>query len=57
VAGVPLTPTKRVGQQLVRLVDVSEAASVAGGGVGVVALGQRSVRGLDLRLRRSARHA
>jgi hypothetical protein len=48
VATIPVTPAQRVRQQLVGLLDGQEAILVTGRSVGVVQLGQPSVRGLDL---------
>ncbi len=54
---IPLSAAERVGEQLICLVDVAEAPRIACRGVRVIALGQSSVGGLDLGLRRAARHA
>src|SRR6185312_5126116 len=55
VMRVPLSAAERVGQQLICLVDVVEAPRVARRAIRVVALGQRSMSGLDLGLGRAAR--
>ncbi len=57
VARIPVAASERVGQQQVRLLDGQEPRLVAVRTVGVVALGQPSVGGLDLVVGRAPGHA
>jgi hypothetical protein len=57
VSGVPFAAQERIGQDLVGLLDTEESVAIAAIGVGMEALGQPPVSGLNVRIGGVPSHA